>query len=143
MSKNIFPKEIIENTVEVHQFKHHNKSKVIYSVILVCLIAALVSLPFVKITSYNTSQGLIRPDKERILLQCSANGKVIYHNLKNNSQVQKGDTLLLIHNSSITQKINNTSQQLDQTMTFISDLKVNSKLQTKNLLSLYKNYISY
>lgn len=34
MKKQIFPKEIIENTLEVHQFKHTNKSKIIYSIIL-------------------------------------------------------------------------------------------------------------
>ena len=89
MKKQIFPKEIIENTVEVHQFKHTNKSKIIYGIILISLIAALVSLPFIKITIYNTSQGLIRPDKERILLQSSTNGKVVFHQLRNNFQVKK------------------------------------------------------
>jgi hypothetical protein len=34
MKKQIFPKEIIENTLEVHHFKHTNKSKIIYSIIL-------------------------------------------------------------------------------------------------------------
>ena len=81
---------------EVHQFKHSNKSKIIYGILLISLIAALVSLPFIKITIYNTSQGLIRPDKERILLQSSHSGKVIFHQLKNNLQVKKGDTLYSI-----------------------------------------------
>ncbi len=31
MKKQIFPKEIIENTLEVHQFKHTDKSKIIYN----------------------------------------------------------------------------------------------------------------
>ena len=80
----------------MHQFKHSNKSKIIYGILLISLIAALVSLPFIKITIYNTSQGLIRPDKERILLQSSHSGKVIFHQLKNNLQVKKGDTLYSI-----------------------------------------------
>ncbi|QTD38433.1 hypothetical protein JL193_03810 [Polaribacter batillariae] len=46
MKQQIFPKEIIESTVEVHQFKHSNKSKIIYSIILLTLISALISLPF-------------------------------------------------------------------------------------------------
>ena len=61
MKKQIFPKEIIENTVDVHQFKHTNKSKIIYGFILFALIVALISLPFISVTIYNTSQGLIRP----------------------------------------------------------------------------------
>ena len=71
MKKEIFPKEIIESTIEAHRFKHTNKSKVIYSFILFALIVALVSLPYINITIYNTSQGLIRSDKERIILQSS------------------------------------------------------------------------
>jgi HlyD family secretion protein len=132
MSKQIFPKEIIENTVEVHQFKHTNKSKIIYGIILISLIAALVSLPFIRVTIYNTSQGLIRPDKERILLQSSTSGKVVFHQLKNNFQVKKGDTLVLINNLAITQKINNTASQLDETKTFVDDLNI---LSSKNSVS--------
>lgn len=130
MSKQIFPKEIIENTVEVHQFKHTNKSKIIYGILLISLIAALVSLPFIKITIYNTSQGLIRPDKERILLQSSTNGKVVFHQLRNNFQVKKGDTLLLLNNLAITQKIENTASQLNETKIFINDLELLSNLKT-------------
>ena len=130
MKKQIFPKEIIENTVEVHQFKHTNKSKIIYGIILISLIAALVSLPFIKITIYNTSQGLIRPDKERILLQSSTNGKVVFHQLRNNFQVKKGDTLLLLNNLAITQKIENTTSQLNETKIFINDLELLSNLKT-------------
>ena len=105
MSKQIFPKEIIENSTEVHQFKHTNKSKIIYSVFLVALIITIASLPFIKVTIYNTSQGLIRPDKERISLQNSTSGKVIFHQLKNNQEIHEGDTLLLVNNLAITQKI--------------------------------------
>tara|TARA_R110002096_G_scaffold184679_1_gene363264 strand:+ start:5315 stop:6481 length:1167 start_codon:yes stop_codon:yes gene_type:complete len=124
MSKQIFPKEIIENSTEVHQFKHTNKSKIIYGIILISLLAALVSLPFIKVTIYNTSQGLIRSDKERILLQSSISGTVVYQQLKNNWQVNKGDTLLLINNVAITQKINTTKSQLKEARNFIDDLKL-------------------
>lgn len=147
MVKQIFPKEIIESTVEVHQFKHTNRSKIIYSIILLSLIGALVSLPFIKVSIYNTSQGLIRPDKERILLQSSTSGKVIFHNLKNNTQVQKGDTLLLINNLAVTQKISNTNNLIEEVTRFINDLTIlsgnkiaTSKLQTLKYKQEYKFY---
>ena len=136
MKKQIFPKEIIENTLEVHQFKHTNKSKIIYSFILLALIVALISLPFINVTIYNTSQGLIRPDKERILLESSNSGKVIFHQLKNNLQVNKGDTLLLINNLAITQKINTTESLLIETKNFVEDLKLLSN-QKKNANKLH------
>ena len=152
MKKQIFPKEIIENTVEVHQFKHTNKSKIIYGIILLALISALISLPFIKVTIYNTSQGLIRPDKERILLQSSNSGKVILHQLKNNLQVNKGDTLLLINNLAITQKISTTESLLTETKSFVGDLKLLSSqkrivnelqsLKYKQEFNFYKQKLS-
>ena len=139
MKKQIFPKEIIENTLEVHQFKHTNRSKIIYSVILLTLITALISLPFINVTIYNTSQGLIRPDKERILLESSNSGKVIFHQLKNNLQISKGDTLLLINNLAITQQIHTTTSLISETKKFVEDLKllssqkrISNKLEAAN-----------
>jgi len=136
--KQIFPKEIIENTLEVHQFKHTHKSKIIYSFILTGLIITLISLPFIKITIYNSSQGIIRADKERILLQNSNSGKVLYHQLQNNLFVKKGDTLLMINNIAITQQINTTSSLLKETTQFIEDLKhlTHTKIASNKLTSL-------
>ena len=139
MKQQIFPKEILENTVEVHQFKHTHKSKIIYAIVLLSVIGALVALPFVKVTIYNTSQGLIRADKERILLQSSTSGTIVFHQLKNNLQVKKGDTLLLINNLAITQKINNITSQLEETNTFVKDLKLlSSKKSISNKLHSLK-----
>ncbi|CAA0158414.1 Secretion protein HlyD (fragment) [Tenacibaculum maritimum] len=135
MKKQIFPKEIIENTLEVHQFKHTNKSKIIYSIILVTLITVLISLPFIHVTIYNTSQGLIRPDKERILLESSNRGKVVFHQLKNNLQVNKGDTLLLINNLAITQQINTTTSLINETKSFVEDLKL---LSNEKRIAIFK-----
>ncbi|WP_024740962.1 HlyD family secretion protein [Tenacibaculum maritimum] len=146
MKKQIFPKEIIENTLEVHQFKHTNKSKIIYSIILVTLITVLISLPFIHVTIYNTSQGLIRPDKERILLESSNRGKVVFHQLKNNLQVNKGDTLLLINNLAITQQINTTASLINETKSFVEDLKLlsNEKRIANKLQSLkYKQEFNF
>jgi multidrug resistance efflux pump len=146
MKKEIFPKEIIESTIEVHRFKHTNKSKVIYSFILFALIFALVSLPYINITIYNTSQGFIRSDKERILLESSNSGKVIFHQLKNNLQVNKGDTLLLINNLVITQKISTTESLLTETKSFVEDLKLlsNQKKNANKLRSLkYKQEYNF
>ena len=140
MKKQLFPKEILENTVEVHQFKHTHKSKIIYSIILLTLIAALISLPFINVTIYNTSQGLIRPDKERILLQSSNSGKVVFHQLKNNLQVKKGDTLLLINNLAITQKLNTTTSLLRETKSFVEDLKL---LSTQKIIANKLSSLKY
>ena len=106
----------------------------------------MISLPFISVTIYNTSQGLIRPDKERILLQSSHSGKVIFHQLKNNGQINKGDTLMMINNLAITQKINTTRSLFIETKKFIEDIKLlsNQKRIANKLNSLkYKQEYNF
>lgn len=144
--KQIFPKEISENSIEVHQFKHSNKSKIIYSLILLLLIASLISLPFIKVTIYNTSQGIIRSDKERITIQTINGGKVISHSLKNNLQVKKGDTLLALNNIALTQKFENADKQIKEVNAFLNDLDLlsNQKISPDQLKSLkYQNEYNF
>ncbi len=82
--KTIFPKEILENTTQLHQFKHSKKSTFIYTTILIAIICAIASLPFIKIDIYATSRGIIKPEKERISVGSIYSGKVVEKSLLNN-----------------------------------------------------------
>lgn len=82
--KQIFPKEIIENSVEVLVFKHQTRSKVIYTILLIAIFSILISLPFINVKIYTTARGIIKPDKERISLNVISSGKVIFSNISNN-----------------------------------------------------------
>ncbi len=64
--KQIFPNEIIDSTVEVHQFKHGKKSQMIYGIILVSIITIICLLPF-----YTAARSIIKPDKERLFVTVS------------------------------------------------------------------------
>lgn len=64
--KNIFPKEILENTTQVHQFKHRKRSSIIYTTFLIALICIFISLPFIKVDVYTSSRGLLKSEKERV-----------------------------------------------------------------------------
>ena len=94
----IFPKEILENTAEVFQFKHTTKSKIIYGVFLVAILGALISLPFIKVDVYTSSTGLIKPNQERIPLSVINSGRVKFSILEDNLEVKQGDTILIIEN---------------------------------------------
>ena len=131
--KQIFPKEIIESTVEVHQFKHSSKSKIIYTLILLSILIILFLLPFIKVDIYTSARGIIKPDRERLTVTSINSGKVIFTNLKNNASVQEGDTLLVFDNSVINEKLNLSKHQIDDINLFIEDLTylISSK-QVKN-----------
>lgn len=86
--KQLFPKEIIENTIEVHQFEHSSKSKMIYTTILVAFVIALALLPFIKVDIYTTARGMLRPSKERIAITPLQSGKVVFVNMVDNQKVK-------------------------------------------------------
>ena len=120
--KQIFPKEIIGSTIEVHQFKHSSKSKIIYSIILLSIILILGLLPFIKVDIYTSARGIIKPDKERLSVTSLNSGKIIQANLKNNSLVKKGDTLLVLDNTIIDEKLKLSKQQIIEMRLFVEDL---------------------
>jgi len=133
--KQIFPKEIIDSTVEVHQFRHGKKSQIIYSIILLALIVGISLLPFIKVDIYTSARGLIKPDKERLSVSSLNAGKISAVHLKNNRLVHKGDTLLVLDNAIINEKLKLSEQQIDNMHLFINDLSY--LVENKNI-KLYK-----
>lgn len=120
--KTIFPKEILESTIEVHQFNHSKKSKVIYMIILTALAIIICLLPLIKIDIYTSSRGLIKPDKERLLITSLNSGRVVKSSIINNGFVNKGDTLLVIDNSIINEKLKLSKLQIEDINIFTNDL---------------------
>lgn len=146
--KQIFPKEILNSTVEVHQFKHSNKIKIIYTVILVSILIILVLLPFIKIDIYTSAKGIIKPDRERLSVTSINSGKIVSTRLKNNSLVHKGDTLLVLDNTIVDEKLKLSSQQIADLNLFIKDvtyLMDNKTIQFNKIQSpkYIKDYLLY
>jgi len=146
--KQIFPKEIIDSTVEVHRFKHKVNSKIIYSILLLSVIGIGASLPFVFLDIYSSAQGILKSEKERNQITSFYSGKIKSIAIKENKLVQKGDTLLVIDNSIGTEKLNLLTNQLDQSKLFIHDLNYLSntkEIESDSLQSfLYqKQYLQY
>ncbi|GAA4272867.1 HlyD family efflux transporter periplasmic adaptor subunit [Aquimarina gracilis] len=127
--KQLFPKEIIEHTTEVHQFQHSNTSKMIYATILIAILIALILLPFIKVDIYTTARGILKPSKERIKITPLQSGKVVFVNMLDNQKVQQGDTLLMTNASLVNKKMERTTTQLEETKQFIADCEylINTK----------------
>lgn len=144
--KRIFPKEIIESTLEFHQFKHSTKSKIIYTIILVSLLFFFMALPLIKVTIYNNTQGIIKSDKERIIIQNITNGRVKLSNIEENKEVKQGDTLLIINNSSLKKQLIHKNKRVIELTKFIKDIKVLLKRKINPILfseKLKQDYLFY
>lgn len=134
--KQVFPKEILENTAEVHRFKHSTKSKVIYLLLLVLLLGSFLALPFLKVDVVTTARGIIKPDKERLGLSLITSGQVLISRLANNKKVTKGDTLLILENQGIDQKLSLSAFQSRETLSYINDLTLLLNQKTIRLTEL-------
>ena len=102
-------------------------SKTIYLTILVMVIAILVTLPIVFIPISSSSRGVIRSVQENTQLTAVVSGRVIETKLeKNNQNIKKGETLLIVTAEQLdTQKNLQTNQSADY-QAQLSDLQKES-----------------
>ena len=146
--KNIFPKEIIENTVEVHRFKHQTRTKVIYAIMILSILFTCASLPFLFMDIYSSAQGILKSDKEKNQITSMHSGKIKTISIEENKYVQQGDTLLTIDNTVGKEKLALLDNQLQEAAKFIHDLKYLTNAIILNLDSLHsflyqKQYLLY
>ena len=103
--KTLFPKEIVENTIEVHRFKHTVKSRIIYSILLISIFCIAITLPYFSINIYSSAPGILKSEKERNPISSLYSGRVESIYIHENDYVQLGDTLLIINNTIGKEKI--------------------------------------
>jgi len=96
----------------------------IYLILLISLICLCAALPFIKIDLYSSSVGMIRPSKERNMITSPINGKINEVLIVENSSVKKGDTLLTLDDSAVSQELNLIQEELDSLVLYIHDLKL-------------------
>lgn len=144
----IFPKEIIDNTVQAYIPKNSVKSKAIYGLILFSIFLALCSLPFIKVKVYTSAQGIVKPSKERIKITSLNSGKVIFSNIESNKYVEKGDVLLILESNILNEQIAVINYESKRYLEQIKDLKylLNAKrIYSDSIKSLnyQKVYLQY
>jgi membrane fusion protein, peptide pheromone/bacteriocin exporter len=101
----LFPPEIIENTVECYHTRISRRSKAIYFVILIIILLVFVSLPLVYVDISSQSRGVIRSPYENTIIQAALYGEVVSYRMFENKTVQKGDTLILLNTDKINEQI--------------------------------------
>ena len=121
--KNIFPTESIDFSEEYHLAENTVKSQVIYSVIVLSVIAFLLSLPYIYVDITMQADGLIRPKSEKTEIKTITSGIVTNIFISEGQEVRKGDTLLTLRDNNVKSKIELTEFQINQNREFIHDLK--------------------
>ena len=103
------------NTLENLISENKTKSISIYLVLILAILIFLALLPVIKIDISSQSRGIVRSTTDNVPVTSLVNGKVTFVHLKNNSIVQKGDTLVQLTQENLdTEKA--TNQEVSSTV---------------------------
>ncbi|WP_395056126.1 HlyD family secretion protein [Flavobacterium sp.] len=120
--KNIFPEEILNNTIQYHVVKHNKKTSILFFVTFFALLIACVSLPFIYVDIYTTSRGTVISQEKKLNIYAPINGKISFFKIEENQKVKKGDTLLIIDHKILKERETLNSEQSSENSVYLNDL---------------------
>ncbi|MCL3781660.1 HlyD family efflux transporter periplasmic adaptor subunit [Prolixibacteraceae bacterium JC049] len=143
--KQLFPVEIMHNSVQTHFKTFSRTSRIIYLTILSGVLVALAVSPLIMVDITTRSKGVIRSDNERNRLCSLISGKIVEANVTENQSVTKGDTLFVLSIEEISSKKVWLEKQAEQTARHIADLKILINKRGEKFLSPYflASYFQY
>lgn len=107
------------------KFLHDNfvQSQIIYIVVVFAVLAAVISLPFIKVSVSVQSRGIIRPVSEiaEIKLMASARVGAVY--ITEGQKVKFGDTLMKMDIEGVDSRLVYTRLELNKICAYINDLE--------------------
>jgi len=130
----LFPKEIIEHSVEHHFWTHSVRSQVLYSSVLAIILIMVSVLPFIYIDVSVRSQGIIRPISERKVLSSPVSGNILELNITENKTYHKGEIIARIGSPLLLEQLQFNKKLQKRMEAKRSDLYHLVDLDTTNLL---------
>lgn len=141
--KNIFPIEVHENSIQNLWIRRYTKTKIIYLVIILSIIAVLASLPFIYVEVSIQSRGVIRSVNENNTIQSAVYAEIERIEVFENKFVNIGDTLIWLRTDEINEQINRLEEKRKENTLFINDIyNVLSKSYNHVLTPKYKSEIA-
>jgi len=145
MKHNIFPKEIIQFSVENHYFRFSRHSKAIYILLVGMVLISLTLLPFIMVDVTVQSRGVIRSREEVTTIQAPITGQVEKVYIKENVKVAVGDTILRLAPEKISDQMRVLDEKIKLYSDYITDIEGllhsnKPQLQTDLMRSSYQEY---
>ncbi|GET29926.1 HlyD family secretion protein [Prolixibacter sp. SD074] len=145
MKQNIFPKEIIQFSLENHYFRFSRHSKAIYILLVGMVFISLVLLPFIMVDVTVQSRGVIRSREEVTTIQAPITGQVEKVFIMENMKVAVGDTILRLAPEKISDQLRVLEEKIKLYSGYIKDIqsllhKSKPQLHTDLMRSSYQEY---
>lgn len=141
MSFSLDPKNNIENLIAKNQVKRFS----LYLLVLLVLLMVACLLPIIKIDISSQSRGFVRSQTENVPITSMVSGKVTSLNLKNNLNVNKGDTLVVITQENLQTEKETTQNLTEEVSGLLHDLAlvVQNKSQNLKTQTIQQEWYSY
>jgi len=122
MSNKIFPAEILEQTAEYQLAQNSKPTQILYSFLVISLLAGVVALPFLFIDVSVKSSGLLRAATELNTLKAISAGIVQKVYVNENSVVTKGQLLFEVQSPMLEEKDKYLIGKVSEIKLFLNDL---------------------
>ncbi|RAJ06827.1 HlyD family secretion protein [Chitinophaga skermanii] len=131
----LFPIEVIQHSKFAWVPKVRVKSQIIYTSVLLAIVAAIVAMPFIKVDVSVKASGLVRPIAEKNELRSLLPGTIEEVYVTDGQQVVKGQPILRLQEDISNSKLSQTSFDLSQKEVFVHDLQLLSAGRSSGLKS--------
>jgi multidrug resistance efflux pump len=118
---------IIQNLPSDHEIKFlHDtrvKSRIIYISVLICFLACIVALPFIRVSLSVQGRGIIRPVSELAEVRVIPSAIVAAVFIAEGNHVSKGDILITLSSAETDRQLDYRQQELKKYTEYIGDLQ--------------------
>lgn len=135
----LFPDSVLNQTADYLFFTFNRRTQLLYMVILLTIIAAIISLFFIKIDIGVGVNGMIKPKGERIIITSPNVGRISFIHLAENRKINKNDTLFVLISDNITSQKNALLERQKELTTMLKDLELLTINKNLGNLSLNSN----
>jgi membrane fusion protein, peptide pheromone/bacteriocin exporter len=136
MQSQLFPPEIIENTTESYLPSVSVRSQSIYIFVLLAIIGAFASTPFIFVDVSVQSNGVIRTVAEKNEIHSLVSGLISVAKVKENTPIMQGQTLFILKTDVLDTKIRLSSYQQNEKRQLIQDLSLLVKIDSSSILKV-------
>lgn len=146
MSKQLFPPEVIEFSSEKLINDYSKKSRIIYNLIIFAILAALVSIFFIKVDVSVNGSGILRSEQDKATVTAPCEGRITKWSISENQSVKKNDTLLILEDTQYQLQIQTLRERKEELQLLLADLDILiTKPNEKQLQSVYykQSYSAY
>jgi HlyD family secretion protein len=118
-----FPCRKPNQTVEGLYSRHYRRGYPVYITIIVVLLLIAISLPFISVDVGSEGKAIIQTTQRPTSILSPTEGRVLFAHLRDNLEVEVGDTLLILDASELTAETKHLNDGIQEHQSSIADLE--------------------